>query len=324
MVLKLDERLRRTIQRQKQKVDELVQRMIERQERAINIVAQEDPEVVSAVERYIRSRECESDQALRHCRHKVWEDGDGEVVMKNVFRDIRLRLKTGQRRKHVVKTPSAVRQHSFRLGTEAIKKHKQTRVVQLVPHRRHPSSGYPFPEWLQDYGVSKEDWEAFTSRIRHVDCLSLTQYLIFTPTSIIVESMTLAPWPLKFISGLGGGIFVTFLYLKHRNLRRAVRNGHLPRWTAYWNETYFGPKGLSVGFDMPGPVFPTAFVHPRQGLLFPWSRDPRGPYKKPMSISRAARKARVTIALVSDPRPEQGRVPKVDALKVPFIQRLWH
>ncbi|PNS15808.1 hypothetical protein CAC42_4260 [Sphaceloma murrayae] len=86
------------------------------------------------------------------------------------------------------------------------------------------------------------------------------------------------------------------------------------------NQTYFGPKGLCVGFDLPGPIFRTTFVHPKR-RFFLFHRVLDGTLKKPIRPSRAARRSRITIARVRDPVPDAGRPPIIAPLVLPAIQR---
>jgi len=135
---------------------------------------------------------------------------------------------------------------------------------------------------------------------------------------LAVDVFAIADIPTKLLS-LGGVLNApVYFHFKRKNLRRHVYDGTIPAWTAFWNKTYFGPKGLCVGFDLPGPVFKRASVEPKRRR---WSvmRKVMGEYKKPMSKTRAARRARITVAVIGDAVPEAGRRPRIEPLKMSRI-----
>lgn len=115
---------------------------------------------------------------------------------------------------------------------------------------------------------------------------------------------------------LGIGLGPVF---KEYNLWRRVRDGTLPVWTAYWNQAFFGPKGLVVGFDMAGPGFDDAEVEPEPRQFFLLKRL-RGPFKSPVSKRRAAKKPRISIAFIDQPRPQAGCQPEIRT-KTSWFQR---
>jgi len=127
--------------------------------------------------------------------------------------------------------------------------------------------------------------------------IHLTPLVIPFPWNILIE--ILDPAPLIYIS------------LKKRNTRNRVRDGTIPAWTAYWNMTYFGPKGLTVGFDLPGCRFDLAEVLPRPHKT-PWFKKWIGPFREPMSEWRMAKYPRITIAeTTEEAQPDKGRIPEL-------------
>ncbi|KAF4547110.1 Hypothetical protein D9617_59g026490 [Elsinoe fawcettii] len=158
------------------------------------------------------------------------------------------------------------------------------------------------------------------SRLRRV---TVSQYVLSVMIGALAESFLFAAFPTKLVGAIGIVIPPCYFFFKKRNLRKVVRHGHLPCWTACWNKTYFGPKGLSVGFDLPGPIFHDTFVHPKRKFWLP-QRVLAGELKTPMRPSRAARRARITIARVQDPKPHAGRVPLVAPLRLRWLQLLFH
>lgn len=200
-------------------------------------------------------------------------------------------------------------------------------ITQLVPNRCHASSGFAYPDWLKDYGINEEDWNTFTRQLCTAG--SLTRNQIVCVATVVVLNEVLAAlagayiWPIA-AKWIAAGFMLEcplYFYFKDRNLRRRFWDGTTPAWTAFWNLTFFGPKGLVVGFDLPGPVFEDAAVAPKTRTTS-LGRVYRGTYKdKAMSTSRAARRARITIVRVHDPMPDAGRRPRIEPMEVSRIQR---
>ncbi|PSK55830.1 hypothetical protein B9Z65_4708 [Elsinoe australis] len=261
----------------------------------------EDDEIFHAVHDYIVGGTSEVNAALRKSRNTVLKSRRHQFILKRLWVNLLMRRNKEAERKRRSATPAALRQLSISFP-EKLDSIGSIPTLQLVPSRRHASSGFPYPDWLADYGIR------------------VTQYILSFLLGCLAESFASATFPSKIFAGIGLFIPPSYYYFKQKNLRKAIIHGHIPCWTACWNKTYFGPKGLSVGFDLPGPIFHNTFVHPKRKLLF-WQRVLHGPLKAPMRPSRASRRARITIARVTDPVPHAGRMPVIEPLVLPLVQR---
>lgn len=223
-------------------------------------------------------------------------------------------------RRHRRTQPSAMRQISL-VETPSTVDLSTLETIQLTPNRRHATSGFIYLDWLQEYGISEEDWTKFTKQLCIAGWMTRKQIALMLCIALVTECFVIAALPTKIIS-MGAAINTPlYFYFKRKNLRRHVFDGTIPAWTAFWNNTYFGPKGLAVGFDLPGPVFTEATVVPKPRYT-PYARLFKGKFRtKAMSNSRAARRARITIVRVRDPNPEAGRCPRIEPTKIPRIQR---
>ncbi|GAM84144.1 hypothetical protein ANO11243_021370 [Dothideomycetidae sp. 11243] len=285
------------------------------------IKVREDAETVQAISRFVDGHDSETTIAIlrqgRAAKHK--HRLTTRTPIRNVSKDIKLVMRTKRERSRRTSKPSALRELVIAFPAR-VRKSTAIPTVQLVPRRRHASSGFPYPEWLEQYGVTREEWKMFISRIQKANGVRPRQLALMAAFFLVFDLLVFAPWPDKILSLPALTAFPLYQYVKRRNLRNQVKNGHIPIWTATWNMTYFGPKGLCVGFDLPGPVFPQAFVHPKQ-KPFRWMRL-YGSLRKPMSSTQAARRARITIARVHDPIADAGRVPNIDPLPVRRAQKL--
>ncbi|KAG8626452.1 hypothetical protein KVT40_005397 [Elsinoe batatas] len=254
------------------------------------ITVRENPETFEGIQKYLLSRQSETERALAFFKTQLIARY-GRRRLTRLWMMVYMRCKKGEERRGRLAEPAALRQvpvyflESEHTGSEIPS-------IQLVPRRRHASSGYH-------------------------------QYILNLFAGGLVESFLIAGFPIKAVAILGVLMPPFYFVFKARSLRKAVKHGSLPCWTACWNKTYFGPKGLSVGFDLPGPIFPDTFVHPRRKFWLP-SRVLHSELKKPMRPSRAARRARITIARVRAPVPEAGRIPNIDPLKLGFLQMIFH
>ncbi|KAF2153301.1 hypothetical protein K461DRAFT_138594 [Myriangium duriaei CBS 260.36] len=285
---------------------------------AQRINLQEDHEVTKAIQKYVHGHRSEADVAILGRRRKAWKGKptDGDTLILNIIRDIDIRLKERSRR---MARPAALRQLGICYPLLA-RRRKKVPTVQLVPNRRHASSGYPYPDWFVEYGITREEWSAFISRIRQANRITPGQSALLFAIAIACEVFFFLPLlPFKLFAPCGAVVLPMYLASKRRKLRHAVNSGLIPVWTAAWNKTFFGPKGLCVGFDLPGPMFNDTFVHPKRKPL-PWMRVLKGPLRRPMTPERAAHRARITIARVRSPAPKEGRVPLIDPIKIPRMQ----
>ena len=192
-------------------------------------------------------------------------------------------------------------------------------MIQIPPRRRTAKSRFVYPEALGAFGVSLDDWKLFTrgfelsagiswAQVAALFLLTLSFHM-FTPILLV---------PLNTIVPLFDPTIILYYNIKKRNTRKRVEDGTIPAWNALWNQTYFGPKGLAVGFDLPGCIFKDATVVPKPHKM-PWSKVWRGP-PTPMSKKRMARRPRVTVAVIHNAEPEAGQIPDLD-VRVPRFQR---
>lgn len=113
-------------------------------------------QVTDAVERYVNGHRSETKAALFRRRQKAWKGTDGPKLIPNILRDIKLVFKNRRERKRRMSKPSALRQLSISYP-KLHQKRSRIPVVQLVPQRRHASSGFPYPLWLSSYAITPED-----------------------------------------------------------------------------------------------------------------------------------------------------------------------
>ena len=127
-----------------------------------------------------------------------------------------------------------------------------TRGLQVPSCRRKVSSGFPYPDMLNNYCISPEEWSTFTSEITQA------------------AQLTSKDWSLTVGAGVAtlcaSGIFLGWLGLipafvvghhvrrsaENKNLRAARDIGDLESKLLKWNETTFAPRGFLVRLDLPG------------------------------------------------------------------------
>ncbi|KAK4993184.1 hypothetical protein LTR50_000671 [Elasticomyces elasticus] len=166
---------------------------------------------------------------------------------------------------------------------------------QIIPKRRHPSSGYALPESLRRYGVSLRDWERFTEQFIRADICDTPQLLTLAALGLVTQlpiimtsAFALGAAPLTYF-GLMGLLITPRRYLfKHVNLERYYKLGYLDDWINEWNKRYFWPKGLHVKFAMPKQQTPDASVVAKKKAF-------SDGYEKPMTTKRAARRGRLVV-----------------------------
>lgn len=121
-----------------------------------------------------------------------------------------------------------------------------------VPTRRGLTSGYPFPEILEQAGVTYEEWSAFSKEVRKHASLSKSQWAVTLAGSS----------SLVVIGGVFMGVFAVIpatLYgnrVRSRgeslNFALADNSGALAQCVSRWNRSYFRARGLAVRVDIPG------------------------------------------------------------------------
>lgn len=198
-----------------------------------------------------------------------------------------------------------------------------SQAIQIPPIRHHASSNYNYyPELLEPYGITRKDWALFTIQFVNANLPTSREIVALTAVSIFLQCMfvfMLGPPGLPVGAIFSGGLTTGPIYyaLKGHHLRHHVRNRDIPDWLTTWNTQYFNPKGLMVGFNLPGRRVQHAAVAPkiRMNSLF------LGKYKKPKSPRRVAKKPRIVVVKLHDPAPEAGVIPQLNKIEVPKLHR---
>ncbi|KAL1301749.1 hypothetical protein AAFC00_005951 [Neodothiora populina] len=196
------------------------------------------------------------------------------------------------------------------------------RPIQIPPNRRHASSNYHYyAEILQPFGISEGDWHAFTRQFVNSNLPTRNQIVVLGTMSIVLQAafvFGLGP-PGIPVAAIASGAFVggpLYYAIKGHRLRHNVRNRNIPDWLSAWNTQYFNPKGLMIGFNLPGRPVRKAAVAPRLRKHTAIA----GKYKRPKSARRVTRRPRIVIVKLHDPVPEAGTVPNLEPVK---IAALW-
>lgn len=282
----------------------------------------EDEGLVREISLFLEGPNSETDAALAAARRhsSATPQVDGASDIKKQTQRLLLSRKRRARRERTLR-PAALRQVSL-VDPDSVFHTRTTmnHIMQITPIRRHASSSFEYASVLREYGVSEEDWKLFTQQFERSNWLTLKQLAFMTAWALLTEGWVFFTQPAQSLT-LGGLLNIPlYFHFKRKNLRRNVYNGTIPAWTAYWNKTFFGPKGLVVGFDLPGPVFLHASVNPKPRLL-PLMRIIKGRYAtKEMSARRAAKRARITMIRLHDPVPDNGRRPYLEPVEVAQIQ----
>lgn len=243
------------------------------------ITPEENEALMLEVERTLLGSYSETDAALDRYRrdgrpYRLSTENTSESKRKGRGRAAQISarmLNTRYERRRREKIPAALRQlphacHPKRLPLT------MPQLTQITPVHFGVRSGYPYPGWLDEYGITQEDWRAFVIAFSRVTCLTPIQTAIVLVVILFIDGCALgALFPTKICGVFGLPTLPLILHFKRKNLKRSVRDGTIPTWTAYWNKTFFGPKGLCIGFDRPGPVFIDAQVEPKHHVT-PWMR----------------------------------------------------
>lgn len=127
-----------------------------------------------------------------------------------------------------------------------------TRGLQVPTRHRSLTSGYPFPDILEQAGVTYEEWSAFSKEVGKHASLSKSQWAVTLAGS---SSLVL-------LGGLFMGLFAVIpatIYgdqMRSRgesvNFALADHSGALAQCVSRWNRSYFRARGLAVRVDIPG------------------------------------------------------------------------
>ncbi|CAI7589400.1 unnamed protein product [Penicillium pancosmium] len=121
-----------------------------------------------------------------------------------------------------------------------------SRGLQVPSRTAATSSGFAYPEELSRHEISQEKWTEFTAAICEEAKLSRQQW-----TTVVGKGLgTLA---------LGGvmigilGAIPAVLVAKHARRRQEQRNliASMAGARAYWNDTFFRPRGVLIRVDLP-------------------------------------------------------------------------
>jgi Domain of unknown function (DUF4646) len=126
------------------------------------------------------------------------------------------------------------------------------RGLQIPSCRRKVSSGFPYPDMFNVYGISPQEWSTFTSEITQAAQLSSKDWTITVGASVATFAASGV-----FLGWLGlVPAFVVGNYLRrsaeNKKIRAAKDTGDLETRLLRWNETIFAPKGFLVRLDLPG------------------------------------------------------------------------
>lgn len=182
-----------------------------------------------------------------------------------------------------------------------------TRGLQVPTRSSSPTSGYPFPEILQQAGVRRDDWSTFTREVRKHASLSKSQWAVTLAGSSSLALLG-AIW-------MGGFTVIPATVLGHQMRRRkehlnftvADDSGALAQCVGRWNRFYFRAKGLAVRVDIPGRSRDMEHMDLSSSKLYKtqqkygetgypaWHEDSKSRSKEDRARTKASRKARIVI-----------------------------
>ncbi|MCJ1463074.1 hypothetical protein MMC07_001679 [Pseudocyphellaria aurata] len=180
-----------------------------------------------------------------------------------------------------------------------------TRGLQ-VPTRHHSvASSYPYPEILQQAGVSRDAWSAFTREVRKHASLSGSQWAVTiggASTFAIVGSLFMGAFVLIPATIYGQQMRSS---RERLNFILADTSGALAQCISHWNRSFFRAKGLAVRVDIPGRSHDMEHMDLATSKLYKnhqriddrnsgW-HDTKGQVKEGRARIRAALKARIVI-----------------------------
>lgn len=124
------------------------------------------------------------------------------------------------------------------------------RGLQVPTRYKLLTSGYPFPEVLEQAGVTRDEWRAFTREVRKHASLSKTQW-----AGTLAGSFGFTLFGFIFMGGfaiLPATVFGLKIYTDSEKLNfiSAQRSGALAQSASRWNQSYFRAKGLAVRVDL--------------------------------------------------------------------------
>ncbi|KAI9787997.1 MAG: hypothetical protein M1816_007301 [Peltula sp. TS41687] len=138
------------------------------------------------------------------------------------------------------------------LGGQNVPATVLSRGLQVPSVSRFASSGFPYPDILASYGISRVDWALFTSEITQAAQMKAGDWALAIgggAGTFLVAGMVIAWW------GVIPAYFVGRSIHRKRekeNLARARDTGLLEQKLLKWNQDYFAPKGVLIRLDLPG------------------------------------------------------------------------
>jgi len=128
---------------------------IERSTAAI-IGTNEDPDVVRAVQSFLQGPSSEANAALPSKSNHIQDykvKGEGHADSWTRYRRYPWHKHKERNRRRV--RPAALRQLPLVMVED--RPALSPRVTQITPKQKHASSGFPYPPWLEEHGVTQED-----------------------------------------------------------------------------------------------------------------------------------------------------------------------
>lgn len=127
-----------------------------------------------------------------------------------------------------------------------------SRGLQVPSFSRFTSSGFPYPDILASYGITRVDWALFTSEITQAAQMKAGDWALAIgggAGTFLVAGMVIAWW------GVIPAYFVGRSIHRKRekeNLAKARNTGDLEEKLLKWNQDFFAPKGILIRLDLPG------------------------------------------------------------------------
>lgn len=183
--------------------------------------------------------------------------------------------------------------------------------IQVTPRRRHPRSGFPYPEMLRRYGVNAQQWQSFLypfitanmpDTAQYQGGGSVTRHIHFGPLGVIFHAVG-GLMRLPLILAHPATSYPKRYFYARRNLKQIYNTGSFADWLIAWNENFFNPKGLHADFQLSGLRFEGLDPVDRKGVQHSATL--------PRKTRRAARRARVLVAIVAPPNPRAGQRPPI-------------
>ena len=130
------------------------------------------------------------------------------------------------------------------------------RGLQIASNRSNPTSGFRYPEQLQAYQISQEQWDSFICDI--------TRYVQVDPRQSSFgrfEKLVICALSFLLFSLLGLVISIPVIILidrhkdkeiENQNLQSAIGSPELSTCLSHWNEKLFNLRGLQVRLEAAG------------------------------------------------------------------------